>query len=44
MYAHARNHFLLPVQVEAWGWGAATARLRGQQYRRAITAYRGKHL
>lgn len=31
-------------EVERWGWAAATARLRGSQYRAAITAYHGKHL
>ena len=32
------------MQVERWGWSAATARLRSQQYSRAIVSYRGKHL
>lgn len=32
------------AEVERWGWSAATARLRGIQYRAAIAAYHGKHM
>lgn len=28
------------TEVEKWGWGAATAKLRKQQYRRAILRHR----